>query len=104
MGELQNLEQDVVKVYKFGRSHLLLTAALIVSLLLGFYLWDSKRADLADAKFQAAVATAKAADDRAAKADADNKIFQQQAQQREDASAQRVLQLQTEVDSLAKAI
>lgn len=104
MGELDKLEQEAKAIYTFGKSHIVLTIALAAALFFGIYTFDSRRAERADSKAAIAEANAKAADQRANQADAANKQFQADAIIKENAANQRYLQLQQEVDSMAKAM
>lgn len=104
MGELDKLEQEAKAIYTFGKSHIVLTIALAAALLFGIYTFDSRRAERADSRAAIAEANAKAAEKKADQADAANKQFQTDAAAKEQANANRVMQLQQEVDSLAKAM
>ena len=67
-----SIETDAVKVWTFGKSHLVLTLALVAALIGGVYLFESKRADVADAKAAASQALAQQQDAENAKVQAAN--------------------------------
>lgn len=101
---INTIEKDVKAIYTFTKSHIVLTVALAASLLFGIYTFDSKRAQEADTRAAIAQIQAQDAEKRATQADSANKQFQADAAQKEQAADTRVMQLQTEVDSLAKAM
>jgi hypothetical protein len=90
--EIQKIEADVAKVYTFGKSHAILAVALIVSLFVGVYLFDSKRADKADARAALSAEQAKEKDALNIQLQAQNQQLQislanSEAQQKETAQA-----------------
>jgi DNA repair exonuclease SbcCD ATPase subunit len=90
-------ESEGKKIIAFGFSHLVLLLACFIALLGCVYLYDSRRADAAEAR--AALAEAKAHT-----SDQQNAAFQQQTAQQIAALAEQNKLLQSQVGSLAAAI
>lgn len=83
------LENDIKKVWTFGISHLVLVGLLCVALIGGVYLYDSKRADKADA--QAAISAVQAKQQEQVNA----QLQQQNVQLQAIVAADKVQQEQT---------
>lgn len=97
MTEIATIETDVKKAISFGISHLILIAMLAGSICVGVYLYDSKRADRAEAQSNAAIQIAKAQDST-------NVQVQQQATQQISQLQQEIAAQQQQYNSLAQLI
>lgn len=101
MPALTTVEADIKKVWTFGKSHLILTLALVAALVGGMYLFESKRADVADAKAAASQALAQQQDAENAKIQAANAAQIAQLIQVETQLATQLQTLQTQYAALA---
>jgi len=90
-------QKEEKKIIAFGASHLVLIVSLCLAVILSVYLWDSKRADQADARAVLAMAHAQASDQQ-------NKMFQVQVTQQIAALAEQNKALQSQVFMLVSAI
>ena len=96
-----SIETDAVKVWTFGKSHLVLTLALVAALIGGVYLFESKRADVADAKAAASQALAQQQDAENAKVQAANAAQIAQLIQVETQLSTQLQTLQAQYSALA---
>jgi len=90
--EVQKIETDVVKVYSFTKSHLVLVALLAVAIFGCVHLYDARQADKADATAATSAAIAKERDAQNTQLQQQNALLQAQlaaneAQQEQTAAA-----------------
>jgi hypothetical protein len=95
--ELKTIEADVEKAVKWGTSHIVMLAIIAGCMVVAVYLYDSKRADQADARAATIDAVAK-------QKDADNAAFQQQSARQQAARDAAYQQLQQQVAGLLQVI
>jgi len=105
---LTTFAQDIIAAEKkvglfFDPIHLILVGFLIVALLSGVYLFESKRAEIAEAKAEVATQAAKAAQEAANASEAQNKTLQEQAEATEAAQAAANAKLEAANEQLLAA-
>ena len=84
-----------IEGFLFDSKHLVLGALLVVALLFGIYLWESKRADVAESKAEVAAQVLKVAQDAAASSAIQNAAQQEQSKALEAQMVAVNQQLQT---------
>ena len=94
---MADLVTEEKKLLAFGASHLILIMACFLSLLGSVYLYDSKRAERAEAQLAAAQSQAKIVDSQ-------NQTLQAQTQQQIAVLAQQNQALQSQIQALSVAI
>jgi DNA/RNA endonuclease YhcR with UshA esterase domain len=94
--DIQKVEADAKKLFTFGISHIVLFTMLALAIFGGIYLYDSKRADAADAR-------ATLSDYKAQQAVATNSTYQTQVQTQIAALTEQNSQLAAEVSVLSRA-
>ena len=91
--EIQKIEADVKKVFSFGMAHLVLICLLAGAVCFGFYEWDNRKAQAADAK--ALILEAKGQ-----QADADNVKYQANTKAQIEALQQQNAILQSQYSNM----
>jgi hypothetical protein len=92
---LQTVEKDVAGLFTFGKSHLILTLCLVVAIFAGIYLYDSRKAAVADARYETALVLGK-------QADANNILFQASALKQIDSLTQQNINMQMQYNEILK--